>query len=150
MAVTLPEAYTVGAAVLLRDSVGNLQKGVIAKRTATQVTAKFGTVQRRFLASWSTISTGMLVEYGSADSRHGARLMLADSPEAEHSREALARKLFDQRFSKAAEAVAKRGRTMADVKALQALLPAWVERELEDAARAAEAEAELRAKYGDL
>lgn len=145
----LPEDYTVGAAVLVKDSLGNLTKGTITKRTATQVTAQFGIDLRRFIASHSTADSGMLYEYGYADSRYGGRLMLADSERAVQARKERSRQVFDQKFNKAAEAVAKRTRTTADVKALQALLPQWLEQTRAGEARtkrlAAEAAADAKA-----
>lgn len=124
----LPETlakFTIGAAVVIRESHGALLSGTVTKRTKTQITTTTpGRPPRRWIYGWS----GTLIPYGaSGDNFHRAELILADDKRVPRMRAVRARAKADMELKVAARKVAAGQYTIEDVEALQALLPGWLD-----------------------
>lgn len=149
----LPEAYAVGAAVVMVDTLERVTECTITKRTATQVATDNEGAASRWVAGWYTKETGGLQLYGSGGyyGVGGAKLYLADSEQATAARRRAKDLQLQRRLTAAAEAVARGNRTIEDVEELQALLPSWLahartKRLAEETAEAAGAAARATAR----
>lgn len=129
MANIIKETLQAGTEVIIKDEMGNLLEATVIKRTKTgaQITTAYKGNGREI--RWAAGYTGEPKVYGNSGYGRTCHVYMPDSEQVAHLRKMKVEAEFDATFRAAFSAANSKHPNLEAVKALQELLPAWIERE---------------------